>query len=762
MIEKINILRNIGLFDSATCPNNFSFTPFSLIYAENARGKTTLSVILNSLATGNAELINERHRLGAQYPPHVVITHSGQEVVFQNGAWSRTIPDIAIFDDVFVAANICSGINLETSHRQNLHELILGAQGVELNSTLQQYVTRNEQHNIDLRNKGNAIPASARGSFTVDDFCDLKPDPDINTKINDMEHRLAAAKSADSIRNRAGFVPITLPDIDVNSLCALLNLTLAHLEAEAVTRVRVHLDNLGHGGEVWIADGMPRIAAVSKGHDIKICPFCSQNLMDSELINLYQAYFSQEYKTLIATIKQTEIEFHNAHNSDNVIDFERSISTASQNREFWKNFTNLPDISVDTASISHDWATAREVILEYLRAKALSPLEPMVLTKATQDLIANYLARRVEITTLSDNLQACNERLNIIKEQAATDDLVALADALNKLKAQKQRFDPAISPLCDAFLREKANKKDTEILRDQTRSRLEQYRQQIFPAFETAINENLQRLNATFKLGSVTPINTRTGSSASYCVVINQTNVDISAENGPSFKNILSSGDRNTLALAFFFASIELDTNLEKKIIVLDDPMTSLDEHRTQSTIEKLLILRSKVRQIIILSHRKSFLCALWEEADTKIRSAIHIQRASIGSKFSDWDVRNDSFTDHDKRYKLVSDYIQDSNPDTERNVAEALRPILESFIRVAYPLSFHPGDTLGPFINKCKQQQGSENEILSPLDITELEALLNYANSFHHDTNAAYKTTVINDTELVNFAKRTFSFISR
>ena len=190
--------------------------------------------------------------------------------------------------------------------------------------------------------------------------------------------------------------------------------------------------------------------------------------------------------------------------------------------------------------------------------------------------------------------------------------------------------------------------------------------------------------------------------------------------------------------------------------------MTSLDEHRTQATIEKLKTLRKSVKQMIVLSHRKSFLCALWEGLHTNNRSAMRILRADIGSKLSVWEVRNDSFTDHDKRYKLVSDYIQDSNPDTERNVAEALRPILESFIRVAYPLSFHPGDTLGPFINKCKQQQGSENEILSPLDITELEALLNYANSFHHDTNAAYKTTVINDIELVNFAKRTFSFISR
>lgn len=762
MIEKINLLRNIGEFDSATFPNNISFAPFSLIYAENARGKTTLSEILRSLTTGNAQFINERHRLGSQNPPHIVITHSGQNVVFQNGAWSFTIPDIAIFDDAFVAANICSGINLEIKHRQNLHELILGAQGVALNTALQKHIDRNEQHISELRNKGDAIPASARGPFTVDAFCDLSPDPDIDIKIRDMEHRLAAAQSADLIRKKAGFIPIKLPYFEVSSVNVLLGQTLANLETEAATRVRSHLDSLGDGGEAWVADGMSRIASASEDSAVKICPFCSQNLDTSELINLYQTYFSQEYKQLTLSIKQTNFGIRNAHGNDISVEFERSISTAIQNREFWKDFIELPEISIDTAAISHDWATAREAILSHLKVKELSPLEPITLPEATLDVIANYHIHCDEIKTLSDELQAYNNNLDEIKERAITDDINLLTNGLNKLKAQKQRFSPAISPLCDAFLNEKTAKQVTENLRNKTRAKLEQYRQQIFPAYESAINENLQRLNASFRLGSVKPINTRAGSSASYFVVINQTNVDISAENGPSFRNTLSSGDRNTLALAFFFASIELDPNLEEKIVILDDPMTSLDEHRTEATIEKLKTLGKNVKQVIILSHRKSFLCNLWEGLDSNDRTSFRIIRASIGSNLSEWEVRSDSLTDHDKRYELVNDYIEASNPKTERNVAEALRPILESFVRVAYPLSFHPGDTLGPFITKCQQLQGTKDEILSSHDITELKALLHYANRFHHDTNAAYKTTSINDAELVDFAKRTFSFTSR
>ena len=298
--------------------------------------------------------------------------------------------------------------------------------------------------------------------------------------------------------------------------------------------------------------------------------------------------------------------------------------------------------------------------------------------------------------------------------------------------------------------------------REKAREALDQYRQHIFPTYETAINEYLRRFNATFRLGQVQSVNTRAGSSASYCVVINQQNVNITAENGPSFRNTLSAGDRNTLALAFFFAALEQDANLAQKIVVIDDAMTSLDEHRSLKTIQEVRALYARVSQMIVLSHSKPFLCALWDGADTNIRSAIRISRAAVGSELTEWDVRNDSITEHDKRHELVSQYLQAGDPAIERSVAQALRPILEAFMRVAYPANFPPGTLLGPFIGLCEQRHGTAVEILSVDDTRELRALLEYANRFHHDTNPAWETEGINDAELVDFARRTLLFASR
>jgi hypothetical protein len=79
--------------------------------------------------------------------------------------------------------------------------------------------------------------------------------------------------------------------------------------------------------------------------------------------------------------------------------------------------------------------------------------------------------------------------------------------------------------------------------------------------------------------------------------------------------------------------------------------------------------------------------------------------------------------------------------------------------MRVAYPIEFPPGQLLGRFIGICNQRPGT---IMAQVDVAELRGLLDYANKFHHDTNAAWETEAINDAELTDFAERVVLFISR
>ena len=80
----------------------------------------------------------------------------------------------------------------------------------------------------------------------------------------------------------------------------------------------------------------------------------------------------------------------------------------------------------------------------------------------------------------------------------------------------------------------------------------------MFPGYQTDVNLYLQRFNAGFRLDNVISANTRGGPACNYNVIINNTPVAVAgggpSPGAPSFRNTLSAGDRDTLALAFFFA----------------------------------------------------------------------------------------------------------------------------------------------------------------------------------------------------------------
>jgi wobble nucleotide-excising tRNase len=768
LIERLRLLRHVGQFDSVDAGGQLPFTKLTLVYAENARGKTTLAAILRSLGNSDPSLIAERQRLGSPHAPHVVIWLNApppsSPLVFQNGDWSADLSQLAVFDDQFVAENVCSGLAIETEHRQKLHELILGAQGVTLNAAVQAHVARVEEHNRELRTRAEAIPATARGTLSMDAFCALGPVDNIEAAIQEAERAIAAARSAEAVRQEPDFSPVALPAFDTAAVNELLLRRLPDLEAEAAARVQAHLAKLGDGGESWVGDGMPRIAGVSAEQERELCPFCAQDLGGSPLIEHYRAYFSDAYAGLKKAVANQITAIERTHAGEMPAAFERAIRVATQRREFWRTFMQVPEVSIDTAAVGRSWNAAGTAVLECLRAKQAMPLDPTALPNAALTAIAVYDQSRRQVSEISESLRALNQQIALVKEQAAAANIAALSADLAKLKAVQARFDLAIGAKFEAYLSEKAAKAATEALRDQSRAALDRYRQNVFPTYETAINEYLRRFYAGFRLGSVTSVNTRGGSACSYNVVINNVPVAVTGATGggPSFRNTLSAGDRNTLALAFFFASLDQDPQLAQKIVIIDDPITSLDEHRSLTTIQEIRRLLTRVDQIIVMSHSKPFLCEIWEGADSTMRSAIKITRDGDGSSLAAWDVRQDSISEHDKRHEKVAAYMRSSHGVNEREIAAALRPILEHFMRVAYPEAFPPGSLLGPFISVCRWRVGMPSQILNAYDIGELRDLLDYANKFHHDTNAAWETEAINDQQLLKFCQRTLAFSRR
>lgn len=767
MINRLQLLRNVGLFDSVNAAANIPLARLTLVYAENGRGKTTLAAILRSLATGNAIPIAERRRLAAQNPPHVVLECTGgpPPATFQNNAWNRTFPNMAVFDDVFVDQNVYSGLAVGADHRQNLHELILGARGIALNKQLQQLVAQIETHNTALRTKAAAIPVAERGGFSVDDFCALPARTDIDLAIQTAERNLAAAREQDSVRSTSVFEVLSLPAFDVAAIEQVLQQDMPGLDAVAAARVQAHLAGIGAGGEAWIADGMGRVSAVETAGNAVACPFCAQDLTASPVITHYRAYFSDAYAKLKQAVADISTATNSAHGGDVPASFERAVRIAGERRQFWSRFCDVPEITLDTAAIARDWRAARDAITAALSAKQGAPLERITLVQSARVAVEAYELHRRSVANLDQQLQQVNAAIRVVKGKAATGNPAVLATDVTRLKAVKARHTPPIAAACAEYLAEKAAKGNTERQRDQAKTALDQYRTTAFPGYQTAINLYLERFNAGFRLDSVTSENTRGGPTCTYNVVINSTPVAVAGgavtPGEPSFHNTLSAGDRNALALAFFFASLDQDPDMANKVVVIDDPVSSLDEHRSLTTVQELRRLAQRASQVIVLSHGKAFLCRIWEGADPVNRAALHVTRDGTGSTILSWNVDEDSITEHDRRHSLLRAYLANAAPNN-REVARAIRPLLESFLRVACPEYFPPGTLLGSFRTLCEQRIGTPQEILSAQVTQELRDLVEYANRFHHDTNPAWETELINDGELRGFVNRALRFARR
>ena len=533
MIKQFRLIRNVGCFDSFQCPANTEFAPLTLVYAENARGKTTLTAILRSLASGDPASIIGRKRLGSLNEPHVVIDIDGTppgSAVFQSSAWSKTLDTILVFDDQFVDENVYSGLSIAPGHRQNLHEVILGRQGVALARKVDDLAAEIAQLVQNVKAKAAAVPQEAMHELDLDAFCNLPRIDKIDEQVADLEKKLEAVRQSDKVRSARFFSHVGFPEIDLPQLGGLLGKQLPDLDREAVARVNAHFQKIGDKSEQWIADGTHRIVRGNPPESGELCPYCGQSLSGVDLVAKYRAYFGKAYRDLQKEITDLHTHYRTVLAGDKLAQSQRSLTAILEQRRFWSAFIELPLVVFDLDKVASAWTAARDAILPALDSKQSAPLEAIDigndLLRHIDDLrdVFNGISQQVEL------LLAQNDAITRLKETIADEDTKAVTDALNRTKATKQRHSADMIPLCDAYLAAKRERQEAEQRKKAARDDLDAHRQTAFPSYSTAVNKYLEKFAASFRLEGVQPQDAAGRPSTTYQLLIRQKKVPLASK----------------------------------------------------------------------------------------------------------------------------------------------------------------------------------------------------------------------------------------
>jgi wobble nucleotide-excising tRNase len=758
-VQCFKLVRNTGRFSSfaAGTAANLRHKKLTLVYGENGIGKTTLTAILRALASGSAVPIQERRRLGVAQAPHVVVEiENTADAVFMNGAWSSTYPDMLVFDDTFVNENVHSGLSVLATQRQNLHGFILGRDGVRLVQQLDGLTENIASLHADLRTKGDAIGPALRGTLSIDEFCGLPPIPDVDEMLAEAKRTLEAQEQANAVQTTAAFETFGLPLTDLSAVQEVLRRELSGLEATALQSVQQHFATQGAASERWISEGMRLLGTGSQ------CPFCAQDVAGSALVNHFRAYFAQAYRDHKDAIGAQRTRIVAGFHGDALAAFQRRLVTATERQRFWGRFVNAPAIDLDTDEIARVWSGVRTALTGVLDRKTASPLEIHELTDAERAAVDAYEVVATKVAASSRGLAAVNPDVQRVKTNTARGNLVTARADVSRLQATQRRHAPATSQLCAEYLAAKTAKEAGEVEKGRVRDELDRYRDRVLPTYEAAINERLRRFNADFRIVEVQATDPRGVPSSTYCLQINDTRVQVGGAEtpgDPAFRNTLSSGDRNTLALAFFFARLDSEPNLARTVVVVDDPITSLDDARSVVTAQEVRSLLPRTKQVIVLSHSKPLLCSIWEHTDQAQCAPLQVRRTP-DSTIQPWDVNNAAITEYDRRHRLLRDYIAGIvAPADVRRVAEALRPVVEGYLRVSCPEHCPPGTLLGPFINTARN---ANPRLVSDAVLDELANIKEYANRFHHDTNPDWDREVenINEGQLRGFTERVLAIV--
>ena len=546
-----------------------------------------------------------------------------------------------------------------------------------------------------------------------------------------------------------------------------LGFSVDGISKEYLDIVKHHLNKFDTKGsmgmEQWLYTGIQIITKDNK----KECPFCGNNLDGIKLIEGYNQFFSNKYKESVSLTKNLKDLFATI-SIDQFIEQITSFKKQSENLEkFWTTYLVIknqkPSIDYDVDKLKFCWNLLNKAI----ETKLANPLECI-----SNDIVDGFFA---ELHCISEKKRVVDEYVTLYN--------TAISDLKNKtrkeediekelidLELHKTRFENPLNDLCLKYSIINHQLNRLQRINRVLQSKQKEESNQVFQLYGKKINYYLKDIFHTkFRISEIKDggiIGRAKEASLNYTLTFNDIPIEQEGESNISFKNILSEGDKNTIAFSFFLAKINTKDDLSNQIIVFDDPLTSLDQNRRNATIHQLILLYQKSEQLIVLSHNLHFLIELNSISRIKKvdKKSLRIIKVNDASSISEYQIKKDWIDNYQKALQSMKLFLDCPSDENKEDAINSIRISLETFIKLKFCCFIpDPDQTFGTIVRNLQESDCKFNNSDKEYVIDKLNQLVSISWRGHHgsiEERDIYTDKDLTSEEAQNYVRMTYDLL--
>ena len=687
MIKKIKKIKNFGVFnDYQTSADLLDFKKYNLIYGWNASGKTTLSRLLRCFELKTIPSDFSQAEFQLQMEDGSLSNHESLDKISNIRVFNKDFIDENVFTQENTAQPIYYLGQEDIEQKKKLK--ILKNKREELKKQLsaeredlekkerknEKFITEKaKQIKVFLRTEGTDIYTNYDKSHFCKNIETLNEEVIHSSVLNEEELgkkqeaiRQAVKEKMSLLKEQTLFNEKDIEQINKTFQTEVISETIEKLKNNKTLNK-------------WVQEGLDLYNQSNEGD----CHFCEQK-MPEERLKVLKRHFSKDYENLLSKIKNLEQNWKS-----------KEIEVSTPNKNSLYNDLSLPfekekEKLIKTIKKYNQFINK---ISEQLEKKKENPFQSI------EDISYEVFQIKDSVKEVNKIISSHNERTDNFKEtrlkekqsvekhllsesyteyHSLKEEIIKMKKSIEKLKSESSKINQEIEQLS---LKRRDYKRTVQIINEKLKS-------------------FLGREELIFEV-------TNTKDEGYY----------IKRASSGLHAHSLSEGEKTAVALVYFLSKLGEDNfDLNNGIVVIDDPISSLDSNSVFQAFGFIRAEIKKAKQIFILTHGFDFFKHVkhWFNRDCKEKAEFFMIKNFLekNKRIAKLNPLDDLLKKYDSEYQYLFSllYKLKDESDTLEEIypfPNMARKFMETFLSFKFP----SGKNNDEVFSKARKKTNFENE---------------------------------------------------